>query len=239
MSTSADTSEDLAPYLQPGASVDSGHPAVVAFAREHTAGIDDPREQAVALYYAVRDGFRYDPYTVDQSPAGFRASTVLERGAGYCVPKAALLAAAARVVGIPSRVGFADVRNHLSSPKLLALMGTDRFVYHGYTELLLDGRWVKATPAFNRSLCEKTHTRPLEFDGRRDSLLQPLDMDGRRHMEYLADHGAYADVPIDQMKQAWYAAYEYLKADAERPGQGAADGDGAEAFERDASAPGA
>ncbi|UTI63870.1 transglutaminase family protein [Paraconexibacter antarcticus] len=239
MSTVADTSEDLTPYLQPGLSVDSAHPAVVAFAREHTAGIDDPREQAVTLYYAVRDGFRYDPYTLDLTPAGFRASTVLERGAGYCVPKAALLAAAARVVGIPSRVGFADVRNHLSSPKLLALMGTDRFVYHGYTELLLDGRWVKATPAFNRSLCEKTHTKPLEFDGREDSLLQPLDVDGRRHMEYLVDHGAYPDVPVDQMKQALFAAYDYLKAAGDQPGQGAADGDGAEAFERDASAPGA
>lgn len=237
MSTPADTAEDLAPYLQPGVSVDSAHPAVVAFAREHTEGLDDPRAQAVALYYAVRDGFRYDPYTVDQSPAGFRASTVLERGAGYCVPKAALLAAAARVAGIPSRVGFADVRNHLSSPKLLALMGTDRFVYHGYTELLLDGRWVKATPAFNRSLCEKTNTKPLEFDGREDSLLQPLDVEGRRHMEYLVDHGAYADVPIEQMKAAWYAAYDYLRAAGEAPVQD--DGDGAEAFERDASAPGA
>lgn len=235
MSTPADIAEDLAPYLMPAASVDSDHPAVVAFAREHTAGIEDPREQAVALYYAVRDGFRYDPYTVDQTPAGFRASTVLERGAGYCVPKAALLAAAARVAGIPARVGFADVRNHLSSPKLLELMGTDRFVYHGYTELHLEGRWVKATPAFNRSLCEKTNTKPLEFDGREDSLLQPLDVDGRRHMEYLVDHGTYADVPIDQMKAAWYAVYEYLERDAWAAVPPA--GDGAAAFERDASAP--
>ena len=28
-------------------------------------------------------------------------------------------------------------------------MGTDLFVYHGYAELFLDGKWVKATPAFN------------------------------------------------------------------------------------------
>lgn len=227
--------EDPGRYLHPTPSVDSGHPRVVAFAREQTAGIDDPREQAAALYLAVRDGFRYDPYTVDQTPAGFRASGVLERGSGYCVPKAALLAAAARVVGIPARVGFADVRNHLTTPRLLAVMGTDVFVYHGYTELFLDGRWVKATPAFNRSLCEKTGTLPLEFDGREDSLLQPLDATGRRHMEYLVDHGTYDDVPIQQLRDAWHAAYPHLRDDGW--GEGTGGPDGAADFERDVIAP--
>ncbi len=180
----------------------------------------------------MRDGFRYDPYAVDQRPPGFRASTVLERGYGYCLPKSALLAAAARVVGIPSRVGFATVRNHLTSPKLLELMGTDLFVYHGYTELWLDGRWVKATPAFNRSLCERTGTVPLQFDGRHDSLMQPLDRAGRRHMEYVEDHGVYADVPIQQVLDAWHAVYPHLR-DARPP----AEQDGAERFERDAITP--
>jgi transglutaminase-like putative cysteine protease len=227
--------EDAERYLRPAPSIDSGHPLVVAFAHEQTAGLDDPREQAAALYLAVRDGFRYDPYSVDQSPAGFRASGVLERGSGYCVPKAALLAAAARVVGIPSRVGFADVRNHLTSPKLLDLMGTDVFVYHGYTELRLDGRWVKATPAFNRSLCERTGTLPLEFDGREDSLLQPLDATGRRHMEYLVYHGSYDDVPIEQLRDAWRAAYPDLRG--EGWGDGPAGADGAASFEADVIAP--
>ena len=193
-------------YLKPGASIDSDHPAVQALAREH-AGEGTDCERAVRLYYAVRDGFLYDPYALDQSPAGFRASGVIARGGGYCIPKAALLAAVARAAGIPARVGYADVRNHLTSPRLLAMMGTDEFVYHGYTELWIDDRWVKATPAFNLSLCEKAGTRPLEFDGREDSLFHPLDLDGRRHMEYLRDHGAFADVPIDAIIAAWRTAY--------------------------------
>lgn len=198
---------ELSPYLQPGVSIDSDHPAVVALAQEHGGGIQNARKRAVALYYTVRDGFRYDPYNLDQSPRGFLASTVIEKGAGYCVPKATLLAAVCRAAGIPSRVGFADVRNHLTSPRLMELMGTDIFVYHGYAELWVDGAWVKATPAFNLSLCEKVGVHPLEFDGRTDSLFHPLDLSGRRHMEYLRDHGSFADVPTEAIIAAWRAAY--------------------------------
>ena len=60
--------------LAPTALIDSDHPAVVAFAAGHARGADD-RERAVALYLAVRDGFRYDPYRIDLSPAGMRASS--------------------------------------------------------------------------------------------------------------------------------------------------------------------
>ena len=64
--------------------IDSAHPSVVAFARECAVGSSD-RERAVALHDAVRDGFRYDPYRVDLSPDGMRASGVV-RGApaGAC-----------------------------------------------------------------------------------------------------------------------------------------------------------
>ncbi|MEE4381811.1 MAG: transglutaminase family protein, partial [Pseudomonadales bacterium] len=139
-------------WLAAGRFVDSDHPAVIAFAEETVRGLADPREAAVALYYRVRDEFRYDPYGIDRSEAGFRASWVLAEGRGFCVPKATLLAAAARAVGIPARLGFADVRNHPTSAKLAETMGTDVFAWHGYTELAPEGRWVKATPAFNRSL---------------------------------------------------------------------------------------
>jgi transglutaminase-like putative cysteine protease len=149
--------------------IDSDHPQVQGFARLHALGADD-RERAVSLYYAVRDGFRYDPYRIDLSVAGMRASHVLEIGVGWCVTKAALLAAAARAAGIPARVGYADVRNHLSTERMRQTMKTDLFVWHGYTELWLDGAWVKATPAFNIELCDRFGLLPLEFDGRVDSL---------------------------------------------------------------------
>ncbi|HZM33513.1 MAG TPA: transglutaminase-like domain-containing protein [Burkholderiales bacterium] len=193
-------------YLAPGRYVDSDHPAVVAFSRKHSAGKDD-RERAVALYYAVRDGIPYNPFLDFSDPQVFQASAVLDANQGFCVGKASLLAAVARATGIPARVGFADVKNHLTSPRLAETMGTDLFVYHGYTELLLEGRWVKATPAFNLGLCTRFRVRPLEFDGREDSIFHPFDEDNRRHMEYLRDRGAHADVPVEEIQQAFREAY--------------------------------
>jgi transglutaminase-like putative cysteine protease len=151
------------------------------------------------LYYAVRDGFRYDPYRVDTSPQGMRASTVIACGYGWCVPKAALLAAACRAAGIPARLGYADVRNHLSTERMRQAMQTDLFIWHGYTDLWLDGAWRKATPAFNRELCDRFGLLPLEFDGREDSIYHPFDKAGNRHMEYVHQRGSFDDMPLAQI----------------------------------------
>jgi len=193
-------------YLKPGRFVDSDHPAVVAFAAQHAEGAT-PRERAVALYYAVRDGVRYNPFQNFLRDEAYRGSDCLKRGEGWCVPKAALLAACARAVGIPARVGYADVKNHLTSPALTERMGTDLFIFHGYADLWLEEKWVKATPAFNLSLCTKFRVKPLEFDGREDSIFHPFDEDNRRHMEYLRMRGTYADVPADEIRQAFADLY--------------------------------
>ncbi len=198
---------DLPRFLGPGEFIDSDAPAVVAFARRAVGDETDDVARAVRLYYAVRDGVTYTPYCDYRSPETYRASACLARGAGFCVAKAALLAAAARAVGIPARVGFADVRNHLCTPRLRALMGSDVFYYHGYAELHLRGRWVKATPAFDGALCEKFGVKPLEFDGRADSLFHPYDQSGRRHMEYLRDRGPAADVPVADIIETFVRAY--------------------------------
>lgn len=178
--------------------VDSDHPAVQAFVQQHApAGTDT--ERAVALYYAVRDGFRYDPYRLDLSPDGMRGSAVLSLGYGWCVTKSALLAAACRAAGIPARLGFADVRNHLSTERMRSTMKTDVFIWHGYTDIWLEGGWRKATPAFNIELCERFGLHPLEFDGVTDSIYHPFDRSGNKHMEYLAQRGAFIDVPLQQI----------------------------------------
>jgi transglutaminase-like putative cysteine protease len=192
--------------LCPTALIDSDHPAVRTFVQTHACGADD-RERAVALYYAVRDRFRYDPYRVDLSPAGMKASTVIGNGYGWCVPKAALLAAACRAAGIPARVGYADVRNHLSTERLRQTLQTDVFAWHGYTDIWLDGAWRKATPAFNLALCERFGLHPLEFDGVSDSIYHPFDRAGNRHMEYLLQRGAFDDVPLAQMLDTFCTLY--------------------------------
>ncbi|MCC2656946.1 MAG: transglutaminase family protein [Panacagrimonas sp.] len=212
------------PDLSPTAFVDFDHPEVARFAREAAGDAsDDARTRAVRLYYAVRDGFRYDPYGIELSVRGLRASTVLADGRGFCINKAVLLAAGCRAIGVPARLGYADVRNHLSTERLRQSMGgSDVFYYHGYTSILLDGRWVKATPAFNLSLCEKFRLKPLEFDGTEDSIYHPFDLTGQRHMEYLDFRGEHADVPLADMVTLFEARY---------PGLARLDGDGD--FDRD------
>jgi transglutaminase-like putative cysteine protease len=196
-------------FLSPGRYIDSDHPAVVEFARKHVKGSTDV-ERAVSLYYAVRDGIRYNPFLDFSRDTAFRGSVCLETGEGFCIGKGALLAACARVVGIPARVGFADVKNHLTTPRLAERMGTDLFVYHGFTELWLEGEWVKATPAFNLDLCRKFRVKPLEFDGRSDSIFHPFDADDRRHMEYLRSRGSHADVPVAEIQKVFRETYPAL-----------------------------
>ncbi|HWP12333.1 MAG TPA: transglutaminase family protein [Ramlibacter sp.] len=192
-------------HLAPTALIDSDHPAVIALSQRATGAT--ARERAIALYYLVRDGFRYDPYRIDLSVAGLRASRVIEAGYGWCVPKAALLAAVARAAGIPARVGYADVRNHLSTERMRNIAQTDLYIWHGYTELWLDGEWVKATPAFNLSLCERFGILPLDWDGKADSLYHPYDREGRLHMEYVNQRGSFDDVPVARIVEDFTAMY--------------------------------
>jgi transglutaminase-like putative cysteine protease len=194
-------------YLMPSAVIDSDQKEVRAFAFEVAGRSSDPVEIAVELYLAVRDGIRYDPYSPFYLPEHYRASFVLKRGRSFCVPKASLLCALARARKIPSRVGFANVRNHLVTKQLLSLMGTDLFVYHGFVELFLEGKWVKATPAFNRELCLRHAVPPLEFNGREDSLFQPFNLKSQKFMEYVEFCGIYADIPVAQIVEAWKEAY--------------------------------
>ena len=199
-------------WLRPTALLDSDHPSVRGFAEQAAGPGGSPLERAVRLYYAVRDGLRYDPYSVSADPDAYRASRVARAPAGFCVPKAVLLAAAARAVGIPARLGFADVRNHLTSEKLRARMGTDLFVFHGYVELRLGESWRKVTPAFNRELCARFGVLPLEFDGTADAMLHPFDAEGRRHMEYVRDRGTFADLPFDEMLRVFREVYRSAEA---------------------------
>lgn len=194
-------------YLKPTSIIDSDHPDIVAYARKAAGDSQNLLEKAVKIYYAVRDGIRYDPYCPFYLPEHYRASNVLKSGRGYCVCKASLLCALGRSLGIPSRVGFATVRNHLATKQLLDFLGSDLFVYHGYTDFFLNGKWVKATPAFNKELCERHKVAPLEFNGLEDSIFQPYNSENRLFMEYTDFQGTYADIPVEIIIAAWEKAY--------------------------------
>tara|TARA_B110000116_G_scaffold248508_1_gene241576 strand:+ start:148 stop:762 length:615 start_codon:yes stop_codon:yes gene_type:complete len=179
----------------------------MSYVEDVVAGVEQDTQRAVAVYYAIRDGILYDPYSADISVAGLKATTVLEERRGWCVSKAILLAACCRALGIPARLGYADVLNHLSTEKMRQRMKTNVFYWHGYTALYLDDRWVKATPAFNIELCEKFGLKPLEFNGRDDSIYHAFDQAGNRHMEYLHDRGQFLEPPIEAMRRTFDEYY--------------------------------
>jgi transglutaminase-like putative cysteine protease len=181
--TQDQTDSRLRLYLSPAEFIDSDHERIQAKARQASGPAADRVEQARVLYRAVRD-------------ETYRASSVLAKGHGYCVGKASLYVALCRTVGIPARLGLADVKNHLATPRLLEMVGTEVFAYHGYVEIMPGREWIKATPTFNVSLCQKLGVPPLEFTGESDALLQPFDGRGREFMSYIAQHGTFFDVPV-------------------------------------------
>lgn len=210
-------------YLKPTEFIDSDSPEIQAFAQKAVEGAKTPSEKAVKLYYAVRDGIYYDPYRIEHTREGFKASNILRKGYGFCVAKAVVLAAALRAQGIPCRLHFADVRNHLTTERLKKLMQTDIFFYHGYNDIFLNGQWIKITPTFNLSLCEKFKVKPLDFDGQHDAIFHPFDMEGRRHMEYVTDHGSFADLPYEAIMHTFETCYgnaaaEYIRQAAIKAG---------------------
>lgn len=184
-------------YLQPTEFLDFNNEAVREFAEKNTAEMQTEKEKAVALYYAVREGFQYNPYILDLRKEGLKASSLLKRNRGYCVEKAILLAASARAVGVPSRLSFYIVRNHIATEKLEKALKKNYLVFHGAAEVFLDGKWLKTTPAFNKNLCKYLGVEPLEFDGTRDSIFQEYDKSGNTFMEYLHDYGDFADLPYN------------------------------------------
>lgn len=224
-------------WLAPTWFIDSDHDDVADFARTTVGAATDPVDRAVALFHAVRDRIRYDPYNVAYEREAFRASSVVHSRTNWCVPKSVLLTASARHLGIPARLGFADVRNHLTSEKLSATMGTDLFVWHGYAELLLpdpnpnDGggelRWFKLSTAFNIELCDRFGVKVLEFDGTADALMHPYDQAGNRHMEYVRQRGSFDDLPFQQILADFAEIYGTTFGEIEHGGSAEAAGDDA------------
>lgn len=194
-------------YLRPTSIIDSDNETVINFARDAVGKSADPVDMAVKIFYAVRDKIWYDPYTPFYKPEHYRASEVLRRGRGFCIPKASLLCALGRALGIPSRLSFFDVKNHLITKQLLEYFGTDVFVFHGITEFLLNGKWVKATPTFNSELCKIHNVPPLEFNGKEDAIFQAFNLENKQFMEYLRFRGTYDDVPISVILKAFKEAY--------------------------------
>ena len=194
--------EELTKYLQPTEFLDFDKKRVGNKALEITEGLKTDKEKAIALFYWVRDEIRYMMSAFYMIKANFKASVTLRRGYGFCVSKAVLLSSFARAVGIPAQVHLADIRNNKVPQEIINYLGTNIFYYHGYSELFLDNKWVKATPVFDKFTAFKAGFLPLvEFDGINDGILSKFDPEGNLFIEYVNDRGVYDEVPYDEMDQ--------------------------------------
>lgn len=207
---------DIERYLIPTLVIDCDSPSIQEISSTVTQGCGDSVGKARSLFYFVRDKIRYNIYVKRSIPEHFKASNTLSQKEGYCVQKAVLLAALARAVGIPAGLGFARIRNNLLPQKTVSVLGTNVLPFHGYSELYLNGKWIKATPAFNIELCDKNRIIPVEFDGEHDAVFHRYNRDGKLHIEYLEDLGRqYDDLPLEKLHEAQMKAFG--KIDIEPP----------------------
>ena len=197
--------EDLSVYLKPTYYSDYDTPSVSKLSKKIVASHSE--EKARAIFNFVRDKIPYTPYSPFYLPEHYPASRTLERGEGFCVQKAVLLAALTRAHGIPARLVFADIKNYSIPPKLWNIMKTDIFAFHGYNELYIDGRWIKVTPTFDTGMCQRLNLKLVEFDGHNPAIFHSNDLNGRLHIEYINDHGHFADLPFETVVNGFRSAY--------------------------------
>lgn len=195
-------------YLNDTLFLDYKHPLFDEFTKDINPN-QTKNDIAIQLYFLVRDAFLYDPYHLDLSFEGLIASNVLNKKRAWCVEKSTLLAACARKFGIPSKLGYAIVTNHIGVEKLSKYLKRDEIVFHGYVELFLDNNWVKCTPAFDQRICRISGVTPLDWDGKTDSLFQEFEH-GKRFMEYKHFYGVFNDVPIQLMNDEMKKYYPHL-----------------------------
>ncbi|WP_243394756.1 transglutaminase-like domain-containing protein [Leptospira adleri] len=191
------TMQPLDSYLASTYYFDHHSPSVLKFIEESTTSDNSPLDKLREFYLGVRDRIRYNPYVVTDSRESYRASEIAESKQNYCIPKSLLFAAGARALGFPSKIGFADVVNHLASERLIQVLGTTTFAYHGYAEILINGNWIKATPVFDKDLCRKFGVEPLDFDGSKDNVFHSFDGKGKKFMEYINQRGVFEDFPFE------------------------------------------
>ncbi len=200
---------DLDKYLQPTEFLDFNKERVRSKAHEITDGLKTDKEKMIALFYWTRDNIKYNMYTYNPKiKANLKASVTLRRKNGFCMSKAVLLSALARAIGIPARIRMVDIINHKISPKIVEMMQTNVFHAHGISEILLNGKWLKLTPVFDKETALKAGFVPLiEFDGESDALFESHDREGNPFVEYVEDYGTYSELPIEQIVEIFTKAY--------------------------------
>ncbi len=171
---------------------------------------DSKNNQAIRIYTKIRDEWLYDPYHISFSKQKYRASHIAQKTTGNCVEKSILLIACLRALNIPARLHLGKVKNHIAVERLEEKFGTNELTPHGMVNVFLNNEWLKMSPAFNATLCEKFNVDPLEFDGYTNSYLQQYNTQGDLFMEYLEDYGHFNDVPLKFMIENLKTHYPHI-----------------------------
>lgn len=195
--------QPLEDFLAPAPGVQCEPREVFELARRVAKGSANDVEAARRLFEFVRDTVRYSVRVPFDSLEHYLALNTLARGRGYCVQKAALLCALARAVGIPARLGFADIENNLLPEGLYEITGGKILTYHSFVEWYVGGAWYKATPSFDKAISAEQGWRLVEFVAGQDLLLPATDLAGRPHISYLRYRGWRLGVPMDEMMTSW------------------------------------
>lgn len=202
---------DMKLYLQPTEFFDFDNDSVRDKAAEITRDLKTNKEKAIALFYYVRNEFKYNMMTyIPKVKDNFKASFTLKRGDGFCVSKSILLSSLARAVGIPARIHLVDLINHKISQKVIDFMQSKIMHYHGYSELFLNGKWIKLTPSFDPATAIKGGFIPMvEFDGEHDAVFPKYDNEGNLFGEYIEDRGVHADLPLQDIDKVFLEKYPF------------------------------
>ncbi len=204
---------ELDQYLQPSVFYDFDKKKVKNKALEITEGLKTDEEKAIALFYFVRDGLKYNMRLfIPKVKQNFIASKILRKREGFCVSKSILLSSLARAVGIPARIHLVDLINHKVSQKVVDLMGTNIMYYHGFSEFYLNDKWIKLTPSFDKETAIRGGFIPMcEFDGEHDAVFPKYDNEGNLFGEYVGDHGVHADLPLEEIDKLFDEKYNIYR----------------------------
>ena len=177
---------------------------------ENFHSLTSEQEKIKQLYLFIRDHWRYNPYTIGLTQNHFRASTISEKKDGHCIDKSILYVAGLRALGIPARLRLAKVSNHIAVERLEEKLGTHHIAPHGLVEVFLNNKWVKCSPAFNKTLCDLYNVDVLDFDGSEDSIFQEYNKANTKFMSYAEDYGSFEDVPFEFIKETFRNNYPKL-----------------------------
>lgn len=123
-----------------------------------------------AIHDSVRDTIDYGVFNTPLH-VDLKASDVITEGSGFCFHKSILFVACCRKIGVPAVLCSDIVTNHVTDTAMIKLVGGVEFL-HWYTQIFLNGQWIRASPVFNSLLCKLYGIDVLRFDPTGDSIEQ-------------------------------------------------------------------